>query len=78
MLAKVIMTELERNCGNQMMESVKLKFYMRCINDILLVGKQDDIHYIFGKFNSSQKFEIAVDCFDNSNLYFLVLRHSHR
>ena len=55
MLAKVIMTELERNCGNQMIESVKLKFYMICIDDTLLLAKEDDIHYIFGKFNSFRK-----------------------
>ena len=53
MLAKVIMTELERNCGNQMIESVK--FYMICIDDTVLLAKEDDIHYIFGKFNSFRK-----------------------
>ena len=54
-LANTIMTELEKKIVKPMIESELLKFHMRYADDTLLLAKEDDINYIFGKFNSFHK-----------------------
>ena len=54
-LANIIMTELEKKIVKPMIESQLLKFHMRYVDDTFLLAKEDDINYIFGKFNSFHK-----------------------
>ena len=51
----IIMTELEKKIVKPMIESGKLKFYKRFVDDTLLLAKEDYINYIFGKFSSFHK-----------------------
>ena len=74
-LSNVIMLELEKKIVKPMIESGKLKFYMRYQDDTLLLAKEDNVNYIFGKFNSFHKYlKFIMDRFDN-NVHF---RHSDR
>ena len=69
----VIMTELEKKIVKPMIESRRLKFYVRQVHDTLLLAKEGDINYIFGKFNSVRKYlKFTIYRFDdNDNVYFL-------
>ena len=51
-LANIIMTELELKIVNLLIDSGKIKFYTRFVDDTLLLAKEEDIDYIFNKFNS--------------------------
>ena len=71
-LANVVMKELEKKILQPLIELGKLKFYMRYVNDILLLAKKDDKNYIFDKFNSFHKnLKFTMDRFEDSNLYFM-------
>ena len=66
------MRELEKKIVKPMIESEKLKFYMRYVDDTLILAEEDDMNYIFGKFNSFHKnVKFTMDCFDDYNIYFL-------
>ena len=69
----VIITELEKKIVKPMIESRRLKFYVRYVHDTLLLAKEGDINYIFGKFNSIRKYlKFAIYRFDdNNNVHFL-------
>ena len=69
------MLELEKKIVKPMIESGKLKSYLRYQDDTLLLAKEDNVNYIFGKFNSFHKnLKFIMDRFDN-NVHF---RHSDR
>ena len=71
-IVSIIRKELEKKIIIPMIRSGKLKFNMRYVDDTLLLAKEDDINYIFNKFNSFHKnLKFTMDCFDNSNLHFL-------
>ena len=66
------MTELENKILKPMIESGKLKYFMRYVDDTLLLAKEDDINYILGVSNSFHKnLKFAMDRFDDSNVHFL-------
>ena len=66
------MTELEKKIVKPMMELGKLKFYMRYVDETLQLAKEDDINYIFGKFNSFHKnLKFKMDRFDDNSVHFL-------
>ena len=45
---------------------------MRYVDGTLLLAKEDDINYIFGKFNSFHKnLKFTVDRFEENNVHFL-------
>ena len=66
-LSNIIMAELEKKIVKPMIESGKLKFYMRYQDNTLLLAKEDDVIYIFGEFNSFHKnLKFTMDRFDNN------------
>lgn len=70
--ANVVMTKPEKKILQSLIESGKLKFYMRHLDDILLLAKEDDKKCIFDKFNSfRKKMKLTMDLFEENNLHFL-------
>jgi hypothetical protein len=73
-LANIIMTELERKVVDQLMDSGKIKFYARYVDDTLLLVKPEDIDDILHKFNNfHQNLEFTVDTFEECIPHFLDL-----
>ena len=71
-LGNVIMAELQKKILQPLIESGKLRFYMRYVDDTLLLAKEDGIKYIFDKFNSFHKnLKFTMNRFEDNNLYFL-------
>ena len=71
-LGNVIMAELQKKILQPLIESGKLRFYMRYVDDTLLLAKEDGINYIFDKFNSFHKnLKFTMNRFEDNNLYFL-------
>ena len=53
------MTECEKVIVNQLIENNIVKFYIRYVDDTLLVLRNKDIDIVFNEFNSlKQKFKI--------------------
>ena len=68
------MTELERVIVEPLITSGKIKFYIRYVDDTLLLPKEEDIMFIFDKFNSFNKnLKFAIDRFDDNNIHFLYI-----
>ena len=64
--------ELERVIVEPLIRSGKINFYIRYIDDTLLLAKEEDIMFIFDKFNSFHKnLKFTIDRFDDINTYFL-------
>ena len=73
-LANIIMTELERKVVNKLMDSGKIKFYVRYVDDTLLLVKPEDIDDILQQFNNfHQNLEFTVDKFEDCTPHFLDL-----
>ena len=71
-LANIIMTELELKIINPLIDSGKITFYTRFIDDTLLLAKEEDINSIFKKFNSFHpSLQFTIDRFDNDKVNFL-------
>ena len=51
-LANIIMTEMERCVVDKLIESGKIKFYARYVDDTLLLVKPEDIEDILQQFNN--------------------------
>ena len=70
-LANGIMIKLEKKILPSLTESGKLKFYMRYTDGMLLLAKNDDIKYIFNKFNSFHKnLKLIIDRSEDNNMHF--------
>ena len=55
-----------------MNNSGKIKFYARFVDDTLLLANEEDINYIFNKFNSFHpSLQFTIDRFDNGKVHFL-------
>ena len=68
------MTELERVIVEPLITSGKIKFYIRCVDDTLLLAKEEDITFIFDNFNSFNKnVKFAIDRFDDNNIHILYI-----
>ena len=66
------MTELELKIVNPLIDSGKTKFYTRFVDDTLLLAKEEDINYIFNKFNPFHpSLQFTLDHFDNGKVHFL-------
>ena len=50
-LADIIMMELEKVIVQPLITSCKIKFYIQYVDDVLLIATEDDIMFIFNKFN---------------------------
>ena len=74
-LANVIMTELENKILKVLIESGKLKFYMRHADDTLLLTKEDDIKYIFDMFSTFHKnLKFTMNRFEENNVHSLDIK----
>ena len=70
-LANIIMTEMERCVVDELIDSGKIKFYSRYVDDTLLLVKPEDVDEILHKFNSFHRsLEFTVDKFDNCVPHF--------
>ena len=68
------MTELERVIVEPLITSGKIKFYIRYVDDTLLLPQEENIMFIFDKFNSFNKnLKFAIDRFDDNNIHFLYI-----
>ena len=73
-LANIIMTELEKVIVDGMIESGKIKFYARYVDDTLLLVKPGDVDDILRRFNSfHSNLEFTVDSFEHCVPHFLDL-----
>ena len=73
-LANIIMTELETVVVDRMIQSGRIKFYARYVDDTLLLVKPEDVDEILKEFNSFDKnLEFTVDTFENCVPHFLDL-----
>ena len=54
-LANIIMAECEKVIVNQLIENNIVKFYIRYVDDTLLVLRKKDIDIVLNKFNSFSK-----------------------
>ena len=71
-LANIIMTECEKFIVNQLIENNIVKFYIRYVDDTLLVLRKKDIDIVLNKFNSFNKnLKFTVDVFENCVPHFL-------
>ena len=71
-LANIIMTECEKAIVNQLIENNIVKFYIRYVDDTLLVLREKDIDIVLNRFNSfNKKLQFTVDTFENCVPYFL-------
>ena len=73
-LANIIMTEMERCVVDKLIESGKIKFYARYVDDTLLLVKPEDIDDILQQFNNFHRnLEFTVDKFEDCTPHFLDL-----
>ena len=71
-LANIIMTECEKVILNQLIENNIVKFYIRYVDDTLLVLRKKDIDIVLTKLNSFNKnLKFTVDTFENCVPHFL-------
>ena len=71
-LANVIMTKCEKVIVNQLIEINVVKFYIRYVDDTLLVLRKKDIDIVLNKFNSFNKnLKFTVDTFEICVPHFL-------
>ena len=77
-LANIIMTEMERVVVDALVQSGKIKFYARYVDDTLLLVKPEDIDNILQQFNKFHKnIEFTIDRFDECVPHFLDLEIHH-
>ena len=73
-VANIILTELENVIVNDLIESGKIKFYKRNVDDTLLLIRPEDIDSVLASFNSFDKnIQFTVDRFINTVPHFLDL-----
>ena len=73
-LANIIMTEMERVVVDKLIQTGKIKFYARYVDDTLLLVKPEDIECILQQFNKFHKnIEFTVDRFEDCVPHFLDL-----
>ena len=71
-LANIIMTECEKVIVNQLSENNIVKFYVRYVDDTLLVLRKKYIDIVLNKFNSFNKnLKFTVNTFENCVPHFL-------
>ena len=69
------MTELGLKIVNPLIDSGKIELYTRFADDTLLLAKEEDINYIFNKFNSFHpSLQFTIDRFDNDKVHFLDIQ----
>ena len=75
LLANVFMTELEKDIIQKLIDKKFIKFYIRYVDDTLLLVKDDDIDPILKELNSYNKnIKFTVDRFINEDTHFLNIK----
>ena len=75
-LANIVMTELERLILPKLIESDLIKFYIRYVDDTLVLIKEDRIDEVLAAFNSfDQNLQFNIDKFDDGLVHFLDLSY---
>ena len=70
-LAYIVMTELEKVVVSKLIEDGTIKFYMRYVDDMLVLVKNDDIQRVLNSLNNFDKnLKFTIDEFE-SNVHFL-------
>ena len=65
-LANIIMTECEKVIVDKLIEDGIIKFYIRYVDDTLLVIKRTGISYVLNKFYSFyENLKFTIDTFEN-------------
>ena len=73
-LAHIIMTELEKEVVDRLVQQRKLKFYSRYVDDTLMMLKPDDVDSVLEEFNRYHpSVQFTVDRFQNEVPHFLDL-----
>ena len=74
-MAYIIMTELERIIVDDLMADGVIKFYMRYVDDTLVLIKPEDIQKVLDKLNSFDKnLRFTHDPFSDGDIHFLDIR----
>ena len=76
-LANIIMTELEKLILPKLIGDDVIKFYIRYVDDTLVMIKNEHIEEVLSKFNSfDENLKFTVDKFENRVIHFLdILIH---
>ena len=73
-LANIIMTECEKVILPKLIKKKIVKFYVRFVDDTLLLVKKSEINKVLAAFNSfNSNLQFTVDDFTNTNPHFLDL-----
>ena len=73
-LANIIMTECENVIVDKLTEDGIIKFYIRYVDDTLLVIKRTDISCVLNKFNNfDDNLKFTIDTFENCVPHFLYV-----
>ena len=74
-LANVIMTEFEKIIVNKLITDGIIKFYIRYVDDTLVLAKEKDIVNTMKEFNSFDKnIKFTMDKFDDGIVHFLDIK----
>ena len=78
-LANIIMTEMEKLILPKLLDEGVIKFYIRYVDDTLVMVKEDEITKVLQKFNNfDNNLQFTVDTFDDGIVHFLdILVHSN-
>ena len=75
LLANIFMTELEKDIIQKLIDKKFIKFYIRYVDDTLLLVKDEDIDPILKELNSYNKnIKFTVDCFINEDVPFTNIK----
>ena len=73
-LANIILTELEKVIVKPLFDSGMLKFYIRYVDDTLVLVKRKDLQHVLNQLNSFHpNLKFTVDDFSNEKVHFLDL-----
>ena len=79
LLANVFMTELEKDITQKLIDKQVIKFYIRYVDDTLLLVKDGDIDPILKEPNSyNNNIKFTVDCFINEDVHFLDIYYKDK
>ena len=69
------MTELEKIVISDLINSDWIKFYIRYVDDTLLLAKEDDIDKIVKQFNAfDDHLKFTINTFTDSNVHFVGIK----
>ena len=74
-LANIIMTELETVIVDKLFAANLLKFYIRYVDDTLVLIKESDMNIVLKKLNSFHpSLKFTVDTFDDGIVHYLDIK----